>query len=195
MAWMNESEIERAMEQFRSHPVLGKYARFLGAFRDEVNGHSDGWAYWKLPAKAAEKLMTLLYGHLFAGMGAYPKLAAPTEAGFKKTLTPIKAFYAKHGTKAGMQFPELEGEPTAENLIHTITIGDWDANALEVLRDSLNRQAQPLKITFRLHERTDGALELWSSRRLQQYLIDFAIHYAQGFVEGFSVCASPDSRG
>jgi hypothetical protein len=109
--WMNEGEIEQAIERFQSHPVLGKGARFLGAFRDEVNNHSDGWPYWQAPAKAAEKLMTLLHGHLFAGMGAYPRLAAPTEADLKEAIAPIKAFYTRHGTKAGMQFPSPDPKP------------------------------------------------------------------------------------
>jgi hypothetical protein len=106
--WMNEGEIEQAVERFKTHPVLGKGARFLSAFQDEVNQHSDGWAYWKLPARAADKLMTFLHGYLYAGMGAYPRLPEPTDADLKKTLTPIKAFYTKHGNKAGMQFPTLD---------------------------------------------------------------------------------------
>jgi hypothetical protein len=105
--WMNQWEVEEAAERFKSHPVLGKYARFLDAFKNEVNEHSDGWAYWKLPTKAADKLMTILHGHMFAGMGAYPRLPEPTDADLKKTLAPIKAFYTKHGNKAGMQFPEV----------------------------------------------------------------------------------------
>jgi hypothetical protein len=51
--------------------------------------------------------MTILHGHMFAGMGAYPRLPEPTDADLKKTLAPIKAFYTKHGNKAGMQFPEV----------------------------------------------------------------------------------------
>jgi hypothetical protein len=106
--WMNEHEIDEAVRRFVTHPVLGKGARFLGAFRDEVNEHSDGWPYWKLPAKAAEKLMTFLHGHLYGGMGAYPRLAEPTEADLKKTLAPIKAFYTRRGYAAGMKFPTLD---------------------------------------------------------------------------------------
>jgi hypothetical protein len=105
--WMNEGEIEQAVERFKSHPVLGKGARFLSAFQDEVNEHSDGWAYWKLPAKAAEKLVALLHGHLYGGMGAYPRLPEPTDADLKKAIAPIKAFYTRRGYKAGMKLPEV----------------------------------------------------------------------------------------
>ncbi len=109
--WMNEGEIDRATEVFASHPVLGKGAKFLAAFRDEVNAHSDGWPYWKLPAQAADKLMTLLQGHMFAGMGAYPRLPKPTDADLNKAIAPIKAFYTRKGYKAGMKLPSLSDVP------------------------------------------------------------------------------------
>lgn len=105
--WMNEAEIDNAIDRFASHAVLGKASRFLGAFRDEVNAHSDGWPYWKRPAAAADRLMTLVHGHMFAGMGAFPRLPAPTDAEVNRAIVPIKAFYTKHGYKAGMQFPTL----------------------------------------------------------------------------------------
>lgn len=111
--WMNEYEIDDAVRKFQSHPVLGKYAKFLAAFRDEVNAHSDGWIYWQLPTRAANGLMTVLHDQLNAGRGAYPKLPEPTEEALKKTLIPIKTFYTKYGNKAGMQFPELESKPVA----------------------------------------------------------------------------------
>jgi hypothetical protein len=120
--WMNEAEIQEAIEKFKSHPVLGKGARFLGAFRDEVNAHSDGWAYWQLPAEAAEKLMTFLHGHLFAGMGAYPRLPEPTEADLKRTITPIKAFYTRRGYAAGMEFPALESDRRKAGAAIEITV-------------------------------------------------------------------------
>lgn len=112
--WMNESEIDRASEKFSSHPVLGKGAQFLSAFRDEVNAHSDGWGYWRLPAQAADKLMTLLHGHLFAGMGAYPELPEPTDADVNRAIAPIKAFYTRRGFKAGLKLPPLPGAINAD---------------------------------------------------------------------------------
>jgi hypothetical protein len=127
--WMNRHEIDEAVERFASHPVLGKYARFLAAFRDEVDEHSDGWPYWKLPIQAADKLMTLLHGHLRGGMGAYPRLPEPTEAEFKKTLTPIKTFYTQHGNKAGMKFPELDPKPVVKVEFVTVRKDVWDAVA------------------------------------------------------------------
>ena len=68
--WMNEGEIEEAVERFAGHPILGPTARFLEAFKEQVNKKSDGWPYWKQPpAHAAGRLMNLLHGYLRAGMG------------------------------------------------------------------------------------------------------------------------------
>lgn len=105
--FMNESEIEDAVDRFAGHPVLGPAARFLAAFRHEVNAHSDGWPYWSPPVKAAAKLMTLIHGHRWAGMGAYPRLPEPTAADVRKALGPIKSFMTRRGTAAGMSMPVL----------------------------------------------------------------------------------------
>ena len=96
--WMNRDDIDQAVERYQNHPVLGPATRFLRDFRDEVDDHSDGWPYWKLPSHAAAQLM---------GMIQHPEHA--TEANFKKVLGPIRAFYTKRGNAAGMQFPKLEG--------------------------------------------------------------------------------------
>lgn len=98
MKYMNEYDIQRAAYQSQGKPVLNKAVRFLATFRDEVNAHSDGWAYWKAPVKAAEKLMTLI---------DQPHGNDILEAEFKKALTPIKSFYTRRGNAAGMSYPEV----------------------------------------------------------------------------------------
>lgn len=105
--WMNEYDIAEAVERFAHDPVLGPAARFLEAFKDEVNSHSDGWPYWTPPSKAASKLMALLHGQLWAGMGAYPRLPAATAADVRAAVRPIKAFMAHRGAHAGMTLPEV----------------------------------------------------------------------------------------
>lgn len=98
MKFLNEWEIKSACERYRNHTVLGRATRFLLAFMDEVNAHSDGWAYWGPPVKSARQLMCLI---------DTPESA--TEAAFRKALGPIKAFYTRRGYKAGMVFPEVNG--------------------------------------------------------------------------------------
>ena len=60
MLFMNEYDIEMAVRRNTSHPVLRKATSFLLEFKEEVNGHSDGWAYWSAPVRSAAKLMTLI---------------------------------------------------------------------------------------------------------------------------------------
>jgi len=91
---MNEHEIDEAIARHRSHVVLSKATQFLAAFRDEVNAHSDGWPYWSAPVHSAAKLMTLIQN---------PHTA--TEAAFKASLKPIRAFYTRKGNAAGMKWP------------------------------------------------------------------------------------------
>ncbi len=97
MMWMNEYEIDNAVAIHRDHPVLAKATRFLAAFRDEVNAHSDGWPYWRPPAKAATKLMVLIHNPYSATPEAY-----------RAALGPIRNFYTRRGNAAGMRFPTEE---------------------------------------------------------------------------------------
>lgn len=92
---MNEYDIDRAAERFASHPVLGSATKFLVQYRDQVNQHSDGWAYWGPPVKAASKLFTLIEN---------PDTA--TIARLRAAIAPIKGFYTRRGNAAGMEFPK-----------------------------------------------------------------------------------------
>jgi hypothetical protein len=96
MLYMNDFDIFQAVERHLNHPVLSKATRFLVAFKQEVDSHSDGWAYWRPPVQAAAKLMTLVQG------------ADATEAQYRAALAPIKSFYTRRGNAAGMQFPEAQ---------------------------------------------------------------------------------------
>jgi len=97
--WMNDYEIERAVERYKNHPILSRATKFLRDFSEETNEHSDGWHSWPLPGNAAVKLM---------GMIQHPEYAS--EDNFKKALAPIRSFYTRRGDAAGMKFPEIEGE-------------------------------------------------------------------------------------
>ncbi len=79
------------MDRFAGHPILGPAARFLEAFKEQVNRKSDGWPYWKQPAHAAGKLMYLLHAYLRGGMGAYPVMRAVTAADVQATLPQSRA--------------------------------------------------------------------------------------------------------
>lgn len=94
--FMNRYEIEQAVVRHANHPVLSKAAHFLQAFMEEVDAHSDGWAYWRAPVHAANKLCNLLQE---------PRDYPGALAAYKHALTPIKSFMTRHGVKAGMIMP------------------------------------------------------------------------------------------
>lgn len=93
--FMNTWDIDDAARKYARHPVLGKATRFLAALRDEADSHSDGWAYWPLPARAAKRLMTMIQ---------HPETA--TEDELRKSLAPIRSFFTRRGNTAGMTFPK-----------------------------------------------------------------------------------------
>jgi hypothetical protein len=103
---MNEYEIDEAARCYADDPVLGKASRFLQEFKDEVNAHSDGWAYWKPAMTSAGKLMTLIGSvrgnHEWDGIDQQTK-----EKMFLKALTPIKCFMTRRGLAAGMRMPPV----------------------------------------------------------------------------------------
>lgn len=106
--WMNRMDIEEAYGRYgQQHTPIGNAVRFLKAFMEEVDSHSDGWPYWSAPSKAADKLMNLIHGYMWRGMGAYPDVPAPTMADVLKCMPPIKSFMTRRGLKAGMKMPEL----------------------------------------------------------------------------------------
>jgi hypothetical protein len=109
MLFMNEWEIGEARDRWARHPALGPATRFLDAFKNEVNRHSDGWPYWSAPVKAAGKLMTLILdSEKAARERGLAELSSPELAAVRKALAPIKAFMTRRGTAAGMTLPTLE---------------------------------------------------------------------------------------
>jgi hypothetical protein len=85
--WMNQSEIEWAAQQTHKCPNVTKGVKLLLRLMQAVNEQSDGWPYWRAPAKAAEKLMTLLQT---AGNLQFGTHGTITDADFRKAITPIR---------------------------------------------------------------------------------------------------------
>lgn len=96
MLFMNTWDIDDAVMRTSSYSIRGRAARFLQAFRDEVDANSDGWAYWKAPLKSAKKMQQIVLKHIDA-----------TEGNYKAALTPIKRFYTLRGNAAGMKYPQI----------------------------------------------------------------------------------------
>ena len=60
MNFMNSFDIEQAVRKYRPETPSGRAAQFLYDFMEEVNDHSDNWAYWKAPVAAANNLPAFL---------------------------------------------------------------------------------------------------------------------------------------
>ena len=107
-AWMNEYEIERALSVFAARaPDLHPYAKLLSDWRDTVNAHSDGWAYWKGGTRPAARLMELVQAAV-AKLEHGREGELPTADQMRRTLPPIRAAATRHD----MPFPEM-GAPGA----------------------------------------------------------------------------------
>ena len=92
--WMNDYDIELARQRFPAGSVKNQAVALLAAHVEVINDNSDGWAYWKAPVAACNKLMKMIQGKVPA-----------TEANFKAAMSPIKSFMTRKGTAAGIQMP------------------------------------------------------------------------------------------
>lgn len=96
MSWLNEWDIEEAVERWADYPNLGTGARALDALKDWTNGNSDGWPYWSKPARASARLMGLLTAKEteYYQSGSVADLS---DAELSQALRPIKAFLTRQG--------------------------------------------------------------------------------------------------
>lgn len=85
MIYMSDYDIYRASQIHERHHVAGRAVRILDAFRRHIDSVSDGWAYWRPPLRAAQKLQQICLAH-----------EEVTEVELRKALTPIKSFCTKH---------------------------------------------------------------------------------------------------
>jgi hypothetical protein len=91
MRFMNTWEIDEAAVLFEDDPILGPATQTLRSLRDWTDSHSDGWAYWPKPVRAAAKLILLIE------RGRWDRRTRQgsdviTIAEYKAALRPLKAF-------------------------------------------------------------------------------------------------------
>lgn len=97
MRYMNEWDIARAEEQYRDHPILGPAVATLRNLVQWTNSHSDGWAYWPKPCRAAAKLQELIERDGTSQYRFDEERADVTVAEYRKALAPLKAFRTRQG--------------------------------------------------------------------------------------------------
>lgn len=98
MHFMNEYEVNEAVGRFGWSKTPNRYyvSRVVQNLMAWTNAHSDGWAYWPKPARAAAKAMALLDGSTWAERREQESVDA-TEAEVKAALAPIKSFLTRQG--------------------------------------------------------------------------------------------------
>lgn len=105
MRFMNDYDIERAIQNHRGHPVLGPATLTLRNLRDVADANSDGWCHWPKPARSAAKLMELIEGD--GTWGAYKRQQdAVTAAEVRKAYRPIRAMLTRHKLQCEIVEPQ-----------------------------------------------------------------------------------------
>lgn len=97
MRYMNDYDIERALRRYAWHPILGPAAATLSNLAEWTNTHSDGWAYWPKPCRAAARLMEMIERDGTAVYIFDAEREDVTLDEYRKALAPIKAFRTRQG--------------------------------------------------------------------------------------------------
>ena len=93
---MNQSVIEMMASNNHACPNVRKGVFLLYRLMEAVNNQSDGWAYWRAPSRAAEKLMKLLRT---AGNIWYDTHGTISDDDLKAAITPIKSMVTRQKRK------------------------------------------------------------------------------------------------
>jgi len=89
---MNQYDIEMMESNQHDCPNVRKGIHLLYRLMQAVNEQSDGWCYWVVPSKAANRLMKLLRT---AGNVWYDTHGTIDDAELKAAITPIKAMVTR----------------------------------------------------------------------------------------------------
>ena len=106
MLYMNDYDLEFARRRFTRASKPNRLALVLvvDQLRTWADSHSDGWAYWPKPARAAAQAMSLIY----STTNAANELQEQTDISNAEMLAavrPIKAFLTRQ--KVGPAWREL----------------------------------------------------------------------------------------
>ncbi len=150
MRFMNHYDMERAAMTFppETHPNLARANLTLMRLASWTNNHSDGWAYWPLPARAANKLMELLQ---LADVWGPQDV---TGAELRKASAPIKAFLTRHDIDHDEIFGEgrisfhvvTRSDTEAIEAIHKLMDREeWDSDTLEAIAEEVTLTGRAIR--------------------------------------------------
>ncbi len=139
MRFMNHYDMERAAMKFppETYPNLARANLTVMRLANWADSHSDGWAYWPKPARAANRLMELLQD---SDLEWEP--VDITEADLRKATTPVKAFLTRQGIDHDLIFADqvitfhvvTRTDTEAIEAIHKLMDREeWDADTLEAI--------------------------------------------------------------
>lgn len=106
--WMNEMEVEDAVQLLADNPVMGAAAKYLHRYMELVNENSDGWAYWRFGTKCADDLSQIVNdaAKVARGWNREPYIA-PTSQTIVNAAAKITRFANTHAglRSQGAQMP------------------------------------------------------------------------------------------
>jgi hypothetical protein len=97
MQFMNDYDLDYARARFTRAATPNRLALVMVVdhLREWADNHSDGWAYWPKPCRAADKAMTLINSRTSRENDEQERTDI-TEAEMLAAVRPIKAFLTKH---------------------------------------------------------------------------------------------------
>lgn len=97
MLYMNDWDLQSARSRFTRSTTPNRLALVMVVdnLREWTDFHSDGWAYWPLPARAAKKAMEHIVSRTSRENDEQERNDI-TDAEMQAAVRPIKAFLTKH---------------------------------------------------------------------------------------------------
>ena len=118
MLFMNEYDLDEARSRFTRATVPNRLALVMVVdnLRQWADSHSDGWAYWPKPTRAAAKAMELIESRTYAENRVQEENDI-TDTEMRAAVRPIKSFLTRNGATAEdreriLRAVEASTEPT-----------------------------------------------------------------------------------
>lgn len=134
MRFMNDYDLEYARQRFTRSTVPNRLALVMVVdnLRDWANSHSDGWAYWPKPVRAANRAIELIESRTSRENDEQEREDISDQE-LTLAVKPIKAFLTRHGASAEDRERILraaEADVTIHGAPRSVTnnlafLGDW----------------------------------------------------------------------